>query len=112
MIENPRNIISGDYILEHFPDLCKRYGLPLKPTQVIQPYYFGDKSRKTTCLWLKGLPPLAPTSIVEPELVRYNTSDGRVVTFSKDYGSGGGENGKRRSKTYDGVADAIAEQWF
>ena len=45
-VENPVNIISGTYILEHFPELAKEYRLPLKPTQIIQPYYFGDPHRK------------------------------------------------------------------
>ena len=59
-IENPRGIINGEYIKRHFPDLCKKYELPRKPTQIIQPWWFGDKVTKATCLWLKGLPPLLP----------------------------------------------------
>lgn len=110
-IENPVNIISGDYISKWFPDLVEKYGLPLKPSQIIQPYEYGHPSRKKTCLWLKGLPMLKPTEIVEPDLVRYQCSNGKIVTFSRDYGGGGGENGKRRSKTYKGIAKAMAEQW-
>ena len=110
-MENPVNIISGNYIKEWFPNLCKQYNLPIQPSQRIQPYEYGHKSRKTTCLWLKGLPLLKPTNIVEPELITYICSNGKTVTFSKDYGSGGGENGKRRSKTYTGIARAMAEQW-
>ena len=45
-IENPVNIISGDYIPKWFPELANKYGLPKKPTQVIQPYYFGDAHKK------------------------------------------------------------------
>ena len=45
-IENPVGIISGDYIKTWFPDLAEKYGLPLKPTQIIQPYYFGEPHKK------------------------------------------------------------------
>lgn len=111
-VENPVNIISGEYIKQYFPDLCEKYGLPIKPTQVIQPYEFGNPSRKTTCLWLKGLPKLTPTNIVEPNLISYVCKDGRKVTFSKDYCQGVSQNrGGKRSKTYEGVAKAMAEQW-
>lgn len=56
-VENPVGIISGEYIPRWFPDLAEKYGFPIKSTQIIQPYMFGDHARKTTCLWLKGLPP-------------------------------------------------------
>ena len=112
-IENPVNIISGDYVKQWFPELAERYGLPLKPTQHIQPYEFGDKARKKTCLWLKGLEPLKPTKIVEPELVTYTRKDGRKTTFSVGFCSGfkQEERGKHRSKTFEGIAKAMAEQW-
>lgn len=110
-IENPVGIISGDYVAKWFPDIAKKYGLPLKPSEIIQPYEYGHRARKTTCLWLKGLPALKPTNIVEPELVTYVCKNGKKVSFSKDYGAGGGENGKRRSKTYKGIAEAMANQW-
>ena len=95
-VENPIGIMSS----------CYR-----KPDQVIQPYEYGYPARKTTCLWLKNLPKLQPTKIVEPELVQYKCKNGKIVTFSADYGAGGGENGKRRSKTYPGIAKAMADQW-
>ena len=110
-VENPVNIISGEYIKEYFPDLCEKYGLPIKPTQVIQPYEYGNPSRKTTCLWMKGLPNLIPTNIVEPELTTYICKDGRKVTFSKDYNVSG-DRGTKRSKTYSGIATAMVEQWM
>lgn len=47
-VENPVGIISGDYIPEHFPNIAKTYNLPRKPTQIIQPYEFGDPYKKTT----------------------------------------------------------------
>lgn len=65
-IENPVNIIGGEYIKEWFPE----YGNLPNCTQKIQPYEFGDKVRKTTCLWIKGLPNLQPTNVVEPEIVK------------------------------------------
>lgn len=112
-IENPVNIISGDYIPKWFPNLAEKYGLPIKPTQIIQPYEFGDPHKKTTCLWLKGLPKLQPTNIVEPKLVSYVCKNGKKVTFS-EYMVKGFENGNRakhRSKTFPGIAHAMATQW-
>ena len=111
-IENPVGIISGNYITEWFPDLAEKYNLPLKPTQIIQPYYFGEPHKKTTCLWLKGLKPLEPTNIVEPSLVTYTYSNGKVTQYDEFMVKGfNGERGKTRSKTFQGVADAMAEQW-
>lgn len=116
-IENPVGIISGDYIKKHFPDLAKRYGLPRKPTQIIQPYEFGDRARKSTCLWLKGLPALTPTNVVDcGEIVGKGFSVGASLDMARD------ENGKIiswndprtakiRSKTFHGIAAAMAEQW-
>jgi hypothetical protein len=112
-IENPVGIISGDYIPKHFPDLAEKYGLPRKPSQIVQPYEFGDPHKKTTCLWLKGLTPLAPTNIVEPELISYTCADGKKVTFSKYmvHGFSNSDRAKHRSKTFPGIAKAMAEQW-
>ena len=83
----------------------------MKPTQYIQPYEFGNPSRKKTCLWLKGLKKLVPTNVVVPELVTYTKKDGRKTTFSADFKYEGEGTGKKRSKTYKGVARAMAEQW-
>ena len=110
-IENPIGIISGDYVKKWFPDLANKYNLPLKPTQIIQPYEYGNPARKKTCLWLKGLPKLVPTNVVQPELVTYTKKDGRKTTFSADFKYQGEGTGKKRSKTYEGVARAMAEQW-
>lgn len=110
-IENPIGIISGEYIIEHFPDIAEKYGLPRKPSQIIQPYEHGHHSRKATCLWLKKLSKLVPTQIVEPNIVTYNSKSGKKVTFSADYGGSDKQHGKRRSKTYPGIAKAMAEQW-
>ena len=115
-VENPIGIISGDYITKWFPDLAEKYGLPKKPTQIIQPYEYGHKARKATCLWTKGLPLLKPTKIVEPELLEYVGKNGKKITFSKDYcgtfdWNDANDRSKKRSKTYEGVAKAMADQW-
>lgn len=116
-IENPVGIIGGDYVNRWFPDLAKRYGLPRKPTQKVQPYEYGNNARKTTCLWLKGLQPLTPTNIVSPgEIVGKGFSVGASLDMARD------ENGKIiswndprtakiRSKTFPGIAKAMAKQW-
>lgn len=83
-IENPIGIMSTQY---H------------KPDQIIQPWQFGHGETKATCLWLKNLPPLKPTNIVggrEPRIHHMGPSPNRS---------------KERSKTYQGIADAMAEQW-
>lgn len=70
-----------------------------KPDQIIQPYQFGHGETKATCLWLKNLPLLVPTNIV----------DGREHRIHKMPPSP--DRGKLRSITYQGIADAMAEQW-
>ena len=109
-IENPVGIISGDYIAKHFPVLAEKYGLPIKPTQKIQPYEYGHPYIKTTCLWLKGLPMLKPTNILEkPEGGWVNqsfTPSGRYGGFASNF-----QGSTERSKTFEGVAKAMAEQW-
>ena len=71
------------------------YALP-PYTQIVQPYEFGHPYTKKTCLWLKGLPKLKPTNIVEPK-------ESYVMHKIRD--------SKRRSKTFTGIADAMADQW-
>ena len=112
-VENPIGIISGDYIPKWFPDLAEQYGLPIKPAQIIQPYEYGHPAKKSTCLWLKGLKPLKPTKIVEPDLVKYTCKSGKEVTFSRHMVQGfkSDERAKARSKTFPGIAKAMAEQW-
>lgn len=70
-----------------------------KPTQVVQPWWFGHGETKATCLWLRGLPPLTPTNIVEGRTARVHLMPP------------GPERWKERSRTYQGVADAMAAQW-
>lgn len=110
-IENPVNIIHGTFAADHFPDLAAAYGLPAKSTQHIQPYMFGDPFRKKTNLWLKGLPNLEATEVVKPLIKEYVCKTGKIHSFSADYGSGSKTSGQRRSKTYPGIARAMAEQW-
>ncbi len=83
-IENPISVISTKI---------------RKPEQIIQPWMFGHPETKATCLWLKGLPKLKPTKIVSGR-------EGRVWKESP-----GPNRWKNRSRTYKGIAEAMAEQW-
>lgn len=77
------------------------------PDQIVQPYWFGDPQRKTTCLWLKNLPPLVATNVVEPNYVYYPS--GR-----RPAGQEVSQHSKRgliRSITFPGLAAAMAQQW-
>lgn len=101
-IENPIGVISTVY---------------RKPDCIIQPWMFGHPIRKATCLWLKNLPPLQPTNVVEENPTdAYGFSIGGSLRHAVD------ENGKiiswndprtakLRSKTYPGIAEAMAKQW-
>ena len=76
------------------------------------PYGFGHKARKATCLWLKNTPLLKPTEIVEPEIYSYMAANGRIKTDSRWRSKlNGEERSKFRSKTFPGIALAMAEQW-
>ena len=92
-IENPVGIMSSAW---------------RKPNQIINPYQFGDPFEKKTCLWLKGLPELKPTNIVTPP-PRQVLSSGRTMPLW--YSNCGGNRPKARSKTFPGIAKAMAEQW-
>jgi len=70
-----------------------------KPDQIIQPWQYGHGETKATCLWLKGLPRLKPTSIVSGRLPRVH------------YEPPSADRAKNRSRTYSGIARAMAEQW-
>ena len=101
-VENPIGIMST----------CYR-----KPDQIIQPFEYGHHMRKATCLWLRGLPLLHPTDVVSPgEIDEHGFVKGGALEMARD------ENGKIiswndprtakiRSKTYEGIARAMAEQW-
>lgn len=83
-----------------------------KPDQIIHPYMFGDSERKSTCLWLKGLPILTPTNWVKPNIVKYKNGKGTDSPWHMDTMKlPPAERAKARSKTFPGIAKAMAEQW-
>lgn len=89
-----------------------------KPNQIIHPYYFGDPYVKRTCLWLKNLPELLPSNILpkpEPMYIRKGEKcNGKKIGWCEGIkGTTGGQKGraKARSKTFPGIARAMAEQW-
>ena len=81
-----------------------------KPSQVIQPYMFGDPYSKATCLWLKGLPLLQPTNVIEEYSPFINGGGGRMER-SNYKGKKFANGSVGRSKTFPGIARAMAEQW-
>jgi hypothetical protein len=90
-IENPVGIMSTHY---------------RKPDQIVQPWMFGDSYQKTTCLWLKGLPLLAPTNIVDKGEFVTTPSGKKLPKWYSD-----NKSQKNRSKTFPGIAEAMAAQW-
>lgn len=95
-IENPIGIMSTLY---------------KKPNQIIQPYEYGHTERKATCLWLAGLPKLKPTNIVKPDIIVHKSgrTDSRLHFETLKLPEE--ERAKARSKTFKGIAKAMAEQW-
>jgi hypothetical protein len=80
-----------------------------KPDQIVQPYHFGDRATKTTCLWLKGLPLLRADELVDAG-ERHITKSGR--SLPKWYNlPPSPDRGRLRSRTFNGFARAMAEQW-
>ena len=75
-----------------------------KPDPIIQPYQFGHEETKSTCLWLKNLPKLKPTKIMEIRNKNLTPSGQNKLGPSKD-------RGMKRSRTYPGIAHAMANQW-
>lgn len=106
-VENPVNIISGKYIGKHFTDLQDKYNFPIKPSQAIQPYEYGHMEQKKTCLWLKGLPLLEPTCNVYEDMMKLPRNKRERLHYLPP----SAERAKLRSKTYPGIAKAMAEQW-
>jgi hypothetical protein len=94
-IENPVGVISSAI---------------RKPDQYIQPYYFGDPHPKKTGLWLKNLPKLIPTKIVEPEFI-IGKKDGKKYSKTHYMSISNKERWKERSRTFQGIAEAMALQW-
>lgn len=95
-IENPIGVMSTYY---------------KKPDQVVHPYWFGDPERKATCLWLKGLPALVPTNMVEPVVITCKNGKTDSPWHMNTLGLPAEERRKLRSKTFPGLAKAIVEQW-
>ena len=95
-IENPIGTISTAY---------------RKADQIIQPYEYGEPTKKATCLWLKGLPKLTPTNIVEPKIVRYKNGKADNPWHYYTISLPPKERAKARSKTFSGIAKAMAAQW-
>jgi len=93
------------------PTPLKTFGLPAY-SQTIEPWWFGDPWKKRTCLWLKGLPPLMATDVVEPQgLWVGSTCANRDPTIYTRYKLHSNRDQKRRAKTFPGIARAMAEQW-
>ena len=97
VIENPVGIMSTEW---------------RKPDQIIQPYMFGDSAEKRTCLWLKGVQPLEPTNVVKPpERVKFVSGKTMPKWYSDCWSRPKEERARIRSKTFPGLAQAMAEQW-
>ena len=87
--------------------VCVMSSLWRKPDQVIQPWMFGHMEQKATCLWLKGIPPLAPTNNVKEQMMQLPKNQRERLHYlppSED-------RWKLRSETYQGIANAMAVQW-
>ncbi len=96
-IENPVGVMSSEW---------------RKPNQIINPYQFGDAFEKKTCLWLKGLPELKPTNIVEPpKRTEFKSGKTMPAWYADAWKLPKEERAKLRSKTFPGIAKAMAEQW-
>lgn len=96
-IENPVGVMSSIY---------------KKPSQIIHPYMFGDPFEKRTCLWLKGLPKLEPTNIVGvPSRKKFESGKSMPAWYAELWKLPREERCKLRSKTFQGIALAMAEQW-
>jgi site-specific DNA-cytosine methylase len=104
-VENPVGVMSTKY---------------RKPDQIVQPYQFGDRAQKSTCLWLKNLPLLQPTNIIKlqrSDFYEFKTRKGTRKRQSKWYydalktARSSADRSALRSKTFPGIAKAMAEQW-
>ena len=91
-IENPVSVISSKI---------------RKPDQIVHPWMFGHMEQKATCLWLKGLPKLIETNNVKPEMMMLPKNQRERLHYLPP----GPDRAKIRSKTFQGIADAMADQW-
>lgn len=103
-----------EFLAANAAQICVENPAPMKIcelpkySQIIQPYMFGDPYTKRTCLWLKGLPPLVETNPVKPIARWVDTGFGRTTRTQL---AGLKTSAKERSKTFPGIAKAMAEQW-
>lgn len=95
-IENPVGIMSTEF---------------RRPDQYVHPYYFGDKHSKKTGFWLKGLQPLEPTEVVEPEMYTYKDGRKDPMWHVESMKLPPKERARVRSQTFHGIAKAMAYQW-
>ena len=96
-IENPVGVMSTEW---------------RKPNQIINPWQFGDPFEKKTCVWLKGLPNLEATDVVEvPERKQFASGKSMPAWYADAFSLPKEERAKLRSKTFPGIAKAMAEQW-
>ncbi len=99
VIENPVGLLSSRW---------------KKPTQIVQPYMFGDEATKTTCLWIKNLPNLIPTNVVgKGERTVFSSGKSHPKWYSDALKNAKTKEERQtlRSKTFDGMAKAFAKQW-
>lgn len=95
-IENPISVISSRI---------------RKPDQIINPWQFGHDASKRTCLWLKNLPLLTPTEIIEPRIVNGKKRWANQTDSGQNRLPPSEDRWKIRSETYEGIANAMATQW-
>ena len=97
VIENPVGIMSTEW---------------RKPNQIIQPWQFGDPFEKKTCLWLKGVQPLISTNVVKPpDRIEFDSGKSMPRWYAEAWKLPKKDRAKIRSKTFPGIARAMAEQW-
>lgn len=96
VVENPIGIMSTRF---------------RKPDQIINPWQFGHGTNKPTCLWLRGLPLLAPTKIVGKGEFYVKSNGSRLSKWSHKISGRSSERAKNASRTFVGIAEAMAEQW-
>jgi hypothetical protein len=82
-----------------------------KPDQIINPYEFGHDASKKTCLWLKNLPKLASTNLIEPRIINGRKRWGNQTDSGQNKLAPSNDRWKIRSETYRGIAEAMANQW-
>ena len=95
-LENPVSVISSKI---------------RKPDQIIQPFEYGHDASKKTCLWLKNLPHLIETKFIEPRIINGKKVWGNQTNSGQNKLAPSKDRWKIRSKTYQGIADAMADQW-